>query len=210
MLCDLFRTEILHNAFVKETKNMCPLQEKYQDNEQDSPVQRNAKVHNRMQHVKGCCQFVTYIYTQGGEKEHFLVGQNTIYSLCMNLINKQYKEMLEALNRDASDSIQYQASKQFAKVQEQANGELKKLRACIADCVRAKIRLEGTPLWILTKVLETAIGKLRREMDPNQLEFIKNCSQSFPDEIIPSYIHYKLQELFEPYKKPVKETVNAV
>lgn len=211
VLCSMFRKEIVHNAFVKETRDMCPLDEKYKDNEMDTPVQRSVKEHNRMQHVKGCCLFITYIYTQGTDKEHTLVGENTICSLCMNLINMQYKEMLEKLGRDvSSDSIKYWVNKQYKEIREQANNELQKLRSCIADCVRQKIKLEGTPLWILAKVLETAINKLRNEMDRDLFYYIKNCAQSFPDEIIPSYTYYKFQEWFTPFKKQAKGTISAV
>ena len=84
------------------------------------------------------------------------------------------------------------------------------MRSHIAECVRQKLKLEGTPLYILVKVLETAIGKLRKEMDLDQRKFIKDCAQSFPDDVIPCYVHYKLQELFEPYKKPTEKSLNNV
>lgn len=142
---------------------MCPINEKYQDNDQDSPAQRSIKAHNRMQHVKGCCQFITYIYTQDSNKEGILVGEITIYSLCRNLINMQYKEMLEKLNKDLSDSVKYQSDE----TQEQMTRKLQKLKSCIAECVQQKIKLEGTSLSILAKVLETAISKLRKEMKPD-------------------------------------------
>ena len=68
------------------------------------------------------------------------------------------------------------SNKQFTKVQEYASSELQRLRSNIAECVKQKQKLEGTPLYILVKVLETAIGKLRKDMDPSQLKFIKDCA----------------------------------